>query len=104
MWWVLPIPLLVGTVLGLVSVAAIVWSVCTILQVFLPSGEKASGGRFRGGKSLNHSRAPGTYLDRPDGSRLLVQSFGAADAPAPILTHGWGTDAELWQYARRELS
>jgi hypothetical protein len=136
--WVLPIPLLVSTVLGLVSVAAIVWSVWTILQLrrrprprtdrvdrrhqrrdrwlftaaglilllsvagrfavmmFLPSGEKASAGDSAGESAPTHSRAPGTYLDRPDGSRLFVQSFGAADPPALILTHGWGTDAELW--------
>jgi hypothetical protein len=48
--WVLPIPLLVSTVLGLVSLAAIIWSVSTILQVFLPSGEKGFRGAIPRGR------------------------------------------------------
>jgi pimeloyl-ACP methyl ester carboxylesterase len=43
-------------------------------------------------------------LRRPDGSELHVEVHGPEGAPALVLTHGWGLDAEEWRYARRELA
>jgi pimeloyl-ACP methyl ester carboxylesterase len=42
-------------------------------------------------------------IDRPDGTRLRVESHGRAGGPTVVLTHGWGTDAREWQYATEEL-
>jgi pimeloyl-ACP methyl ester carboxylesterase len=35
---------------------------------------------------------------------LQVESYGPADAPALILTHGWPVNSAEWYYARRELA
>ena len=43
-------------------------------------------------------------LTRPDGARLDVQSYGRADGPVLILTHGWSLDNRAWDYAKRDLS
>ncbi|HEX8234154.1 MAG TPA: alpha/beta hydrolase [Caulobacteraceae bacterium] len=39
-----------------------------------------------------------------DGSRLHVESFGPQDAPAVILTHGWGLDLTVWGYLVDDLA
>jgi pimeloyl-ACP methyl ester carboxylesterase len=39
-----------------------------------------------------------------DGSRLHVESFGPQDAPAVVLTHGWGLDISVWGYLVDDLS
>jgi pimeloyl-ACP methyl ester carboxylesterase len=49
-------------------------------------------------------RATGQTLVSPTGSRLHVEVHGPDDAPAVILTHGWGLDGTIWFYLRRELS
>ena len=43
-------------------------------------------------------------LQRPDGTLLHVELYGAADAPPLILTHGWGADSTAWYYAKRHLA
>src|SRR4051812_29195798 len=51
--------------------------------------------------------APGGHarrLRRPDGTELHVEIHGPEGAPALVLTHGWGCDADEWRYARRELA
>lgn len=43
-------------------------------------------------------------LRRPDGTELYVEAFGPAGAPAVVLTHGWGMDANEWVHAVRALA
>jgi hypothetical protein len=43
-------------------------------------------------------------LARPDTDPTRSQRTGALDAPPVILTHGWGLDATIWFYLRRELA
>jgi pimeloyl-ACP methyl ester carboxylesterase len=43
-------------------------------------------------------------LPRPDGSMIRVESYGPADAPPIVFTHGWGADRTTWYYAKRDLS
>lgn len=38
------------------------------------------------------------------GAELRVEEWGPADAPAIVLTHGWGADSRQWRYARRHLA
>ncbi|MBC6982206.1 alpha/beta hydrolase [Caulobacter sp. 17J80-11] len=40
----------------------------------------------------------------PEGARLHVESFGPPEAPAIILTHGWGLSSIEWREARRQLA
>jgi pimeloyl-ACP methyl ester carboxylesterase len=42
------------------------------------------------------SNATTSFLDRPDGSRIFVESLGRADAPTIVLTHGWALDSTIW--------
>ena len=43
-------------------------------------------------------------LTAPDGTKLHVESFGAAGAPTIVLTHGWGLNRTVWCYAERALA
>jgi pimeloyl-ACP methyl ester carboxylesterase len=43
-------------------------------------------------------------IPRPDGTELHVESYGPPDAPALILTHGWGLNSTEWHYAKRHLA
>jgi pimeloyl-ACP methyl ester carboxylesterase len=43
-------------------------------------------------------------LERPDGTVLQIESYGPADAPPLILTHGWGTTSTEWYYLKCLLS
>ena len=43
-------------------------------------------------------------LARPDGSELRVETYGPADGPPVVLTHGWGLDGCEWYYAKKELA
>src|SRR4051794_13466410 len=42
-------------------------------------------------------------ITRPDGTQLHIRSFGAANAPTLVLTHGWSLDDAEWNYARQQL-
>ena len=42
-------------------------------------------------------------VERPDGTRLHVESFGPEHAPVLLLTHGWGLSSAEWFYARQHL-
>lgn len=70
---------------------------------------------FVGGFILPHLLAKpghGPHLKRghveevtgADGSRLHVESFGPREAPAVILTHGWGLDLTVWGYLVADLA
>jgi pimeloyl-ACP methyl ester carboxylesterase len=43
-------------------------------------------------------------LRRPDGSELHVEICGPDDAPALVLTHGWGVNADEWVDLKKRLS
>jgi pimeloyl-ACP methyl ester carboxylesterase len=43
-------------------------------------------------------------IARPDGTQLHVESYGPANGPVLILTHGWSLDMRAWDYAKRDLS
>jgi pimeloyl-ACP methyl ester carboxylesterase len=42
-------------------------------------------------------------LERPDGTVLHVELSGPDDAPAVVLTHGWGVDNRAFYYTKRAL-
>lgn len=37
------------------------------------------------------------------GARLHIETFGPAEGPTLVLTHGWGLNATAWWYSRRAL-
>lgn len=53
---------------------------------------------------LDRSRGNGQIIQGANGASLYVESTGADDAPVLILTHGWGLDSTIWNYAKRDLS
>ncbi|AQR63030.1 hypothetical protein BZG35_16220 [Brevundimonas sp. LM2] len=48
-------------------------------------------------------RADGRTVDGVDGASLYVESVGVPGAPTLILTHGWGMDSTIWNYAKAAL-
>ncbi len=48
-------------------------------------------------------RADGYFVQAPDGSSLRVETFGRADGPTLVLTHGWGLNSTAWWYTKRAL-
>jgi pimeloyl-ACP methyl ester carboxylesterase len=56
---------------------------------------------------LHHESREGAsilQLDRPDGSKLHIESYGRKDALPIILTHGWGANSMEWNYLKKELA
>ncbi len=43
-------------------------------------------------------------INRPDGSAIRVECYGASDAPPIIWTHGWGANSTEWFYQKRYLT
>ncbi|MFL6464947.1 MAG: alpha/beta fold hydrolase [Bryobacteraceae bacterium] len=43
-------------------------------------------------------------ITRPDGTKIHAELYGPPDAPALVLTHGWGTNSTEWYYAKRHLA
>ena len=43
-------------------------------------------------------------IGRPDGTQLHVEISGPTDAPAVVLTHGWGVDNRAYFYTKRALA
>jgi pimeloyl-ACP methyl ester carboxylesterase len=43
-------------------------------------------------------------LQRPDGSTIHVELYGRSDAPAIVMTHGWGANATEWYYEKERLT
>lgn len=46
----------------------------------------------------------GAQVQGVDGADLYVETLGPAGAPTVILTHGWGMDSTIWNYAKSDLS
>jgi pimeloyl-ACP methyl ester carboxylesterase len=42
-------------------------------------------------------------IRRPDGADLRAVCYGPEDAPAIVLTHGWGADSAEWHYVKKHL-
>jgi len=127
---VLPLPLLLSWFLGLLVTVALIFSAWTIYHIarrrrrrLLMKRERriivasaivmlfCLAGRpivllfYHSGDGPEHRASTnGAFLDRPDGTRLHVQSEGPAGAGTIVLTHGWGADSDMWQYARRDLA
>lgn len=49
-------------------------------------------------------RIGGARVQGVDGADLYVETLGPAGAPTVILTHGWGMDSTIWNYAKSDLS
>jgi pimeloyl-ACP methyl ester carboxylesterase len=94
------------TLLLAVAAALLLWALAGGLLVrALFSVLKTKGGS--GGKPpRRHDRqgAVASRLGRPDGSELQVECYGPEDAPAIILTHGWGADRTEWDYLKAALA
>jgi pimeloyl-ACP methyl ester carboxylesterase len=43
-------------------------------------------------------------VERPDGTRLHLETFGPKSGPTLIFTHGWSLDSTCWGYQLRDLS
>ena len=43
-------------------------------------------------------------VDRPDGSQLHVEVFGANEKPTIVFTHGWSLNSSCWGYQQRALA
>lgn len=43
-------------------------------------------------------------IERPDGTRLHVETYGPDDAQPIVFTHGWGPHSTEWYYAKRMLA
>ena len=44
------------------------------------------------------------WIDRPDGSRLYIATYGRADGPTLLFTHGWSLDSTVWDLIRKKLA
>jgi len=62
--------------------------------------------KSRGDAPASNSAARGRVhmVRRPDGSELHAMSFGPEDAPAIVMTHGWGVDSSEWDWSRDKLA
>lgn len=48
-------------------------------------------------------RESGSMVEGPSGSQLYVEQRGAGEGATLVLTHGWGLDSTIWDYASRGL-
>jgi pimeloyl-ACP methyl ester carboxylesterase len=56
-----------------------------------------------GGNGPTSLTGESRHLRLPDGTELLVRTFGPPDGDPIVLTHGWGLDSDEWCYAVRAL-
>jgi pimeloyl-ACP methyl ester carboxylesterase len=61
-------------------------------------------GRAGGGENFHNRVGRAERLRRPDGTELNLETYGAADGPTVIATHGWGVDSTEWRDLKRALS
>ena len=48
-------------------------------------------------------RETGTMIDGAPGTKLYVEHRGAGSGLPLVMTHGWGLDSTIWDYASRDL-
>lgn len=48
-------------------------------------------------------RGQGTRVEGVDGASLYVETVGSRRTPTIVLTHGWGLDSTIWNYAKGSL-
>lgn len=123
--YLMPLPFLLGTLAGLLSIAALAGGLYVVWAWYV--GELVSAAWLAGGVAALLWSAYGRLLvlsfyprgsDEPrpvhsqntktitgaDGSTLHVEIEGDPDKPVAILTHGWALDSTAWYYVRRQLS
>jgi pimeloyl-ACP methyl ester carboxylesterase len=88
-----PTAMLVGAVVLLLAAAA-----------GRPILALGSGDRPAPDDELTLTGGEARRLRRPDGTELHVEAFGPVGAPAVVLTHGWGIDANEWAHPARALA
>jgi pimeloyl-ACP methyl ester carboxylesterase len=49
-------------------------------------------------------RGEGSMVPGASGAQLYVETSGTAGKPVIVLTHGWGLDSTIWNYAKRDLA
>jgi pimeloyl-ACP methyl ester carboxylesterase len=55
------------------------------------------------GRHLSARHEAGKHIESTTGASLYVQRLGPPSAATIILTHGWGLDSTIWQYAKEDL-
>jgi pimeloyl-ACP methyl ester carboxylesterase len=61
-------------------------------------------GRSGSGEPLSDRPGQRQWIDRPDGSRLCMETLGNQAGPTLLFTHGWSLDSTAWYYVKRELA
>lgn len=84
------------------GITLLVWALAGGLLLRL-SGALFHRRQSAGGEPRHIRDGRAARLERPDGTVLQVESYGPDDAPAIILTHGWGTNSTEWYYLKRHL-
>jgi pimeloyl-ACP methyl ester carboxylesterase len=123
--YLMPLPFLLGTLAGLLSIALLIgggyivwqWYIGALATMaWLATGVGmllwSSFGRYavlafypRGNDEPRPVHlGPGRSIQGADGSQLYVEVEGDSDKPVAILTHGWALDSTAWYYIRKQLS
>lgn len=55
------------------------------------------------GRPFNSQRGEGQMIEGAQGAKLWVELAGNPNGQTLLLTHGWGLDSSLWQYAKEDL-
>jgi pimeloyl-ACP methyl ester carboxylesterase len=122
--YLMPLPFLLGTLAGLLSLAILAGGVYIVWQwyagVLIATTWLLAGiammlwsafGRLavlafypKGSDEPHAEHGPGRIIAGPDGSRLYVEVEGDPAKPVAILTHGWALDSTAWYYIRKQLA
>lgn len=111
----LPLSFLLGTLAGIASLALLVGGAVLLARegswagaamvLFALAGRHLVLLAFPRGEPPHAMRGgSGKKIQAPDGSVLHVEFDGPPNAPAIVLTQGWGLDLHAWQAVRRLLS
>lgn len=66
-----------------------------LLQYAFPAAQDEANARHTGAVQ---------YVQGTANSKIRVETYGAAEGPTLLFTHGWGMDSTEWYYAKRDLS